>query len=377
MATSADLNMNAVRSEIANLRTSYQRQPTTSVPVAGGQAVTLTQSISPTPNGLMMGAFLRVFGKINATAAATITPLGAANLLQNFSYTDTRGRNRHQCDGVTLELLGAIRQKDPIGSGDMINANYGVGYNSAWTHDVMPATIAAAATVDFSHTFYIPFAYGQNDFRGMIYGMEGGVNQQFSFTLPSKAQAFVDTAANGTGALYKSAGGACTFTELNYELVLMVKNMDIPTYQGRPIILPEVNMLYIMQKESKAALAANTDNLFPIPIGRSLCNGVLVFDNGGQLNPGTDVNFLELRFASTQSYKSLTPQMSAALTSAAIGVDLPLGCYAFLESANPINIDLVGGSADFNVNIKTLNAGATLHLHSDYFAIAQANIQTI
>jgi hypothetical protein len=359
------------RAALINAPDTYVNGGSASIPLTAGSPVSPTQTIYPTCSGVQQYMLLTVTGSVtnNAATAATATKYGASNLLQWLRYTDVNGFDRHQIDGRGLELLNSARQYGVIGNAFLPNTNYGVAYNGDLL-DSMPATVAAGATASFTHTFVIPFAYSPTDQRGAILANGVNVQQALTITFPTAAQAFVDPANNALAALYTVAGGTMVFASLGYQVTTVTKNLNLPA----ELPLEDFANAYILQGGARTGLAVNADFKVPFDSGKDYFNVFAVYDNGGVLNAGTDVNTLTIMLGGSQDVYRGTPHVWATMASLKISEGLPHGTYYKSLVNYPINTARTGGSADFIVNPSVVNTNATLWT---YYDVMQAGLMAI
>lgn len=360
------------RAMLARIPTYRVRDAMGSIPLLSGSPVSKMLTLYPTCSGIQQYMTLRVYGKIKNSGAtiASRTEYGAANLLDNIAYTDPFGIDRTSIDGIGLELMNLGRQRDPIGAISTIDNNYGVNFR-AWGSDVMPPTIAAGATVDFSHTFILPFAYSNADQRGAIMANQAGSNQLLRIQFPDKGTAFKLPTDNSLKALYTSTAVNMTFEELNYELVTATKNYGIDVAN---LPVEDFATSYILQGGAYTGMAAGSDFKIPYQAGRSHVRTFAVYDNGGILNTGSDVNSLTLLFGGSQDVMRLSPELHNLESKWSFPCGLPAGTYYQTHEDQPnggLNIVNTGGSADFVMQMKTVNANATVYQYVDYFAQGQ------
>lgn len=335
-----------------------------SLAIASGDLVSPERSSTPTASGIEQYMIVRVFGSATNTHAsevATRTPFGAANLISRIEFTDTGGYLRHSgVSGRTLEMMAYARQYDVVGGSVLEATDYGVDLGAGGS-DVMPATIAAAGgTAAFSHTFIIPFAYSAMDMRGAIPALLQQGQQTLKIRFPTKAEAFVASAANKLKALY--SGGTVAYTSLGYEIITVTKNRNLP--QELPVeVMADV---YQITEGTLSALSAGSDNKFAFEAGRTHYNLYATYDNGGQFNYETDVNSLSLLFGGSQDAFRASPQIHNAIAKNVLKSGIPPAVYYMNFRSDPMNVMEKGGSIDFIFNPKTTNSGATLHMALDY-----------
>lgn len=353
------------RAIMANSRTNVIQADAATLPLVGGTLVSPTQTMRPISSGLQLYAVLFVTAKVknNAATAATRCDMAGANLVQGFTHFDADGLQGHQCNGRDLEIINIRRQSGVIGAADALSTTYGLNF-PAQKSDNMPLTIAAGATVDIRHSFVIPFAYGGNDFRGAKAATQSNSAQNFLVRFPTKAEAFVDSAANDFGAIYKATAGNLEFTEFKYSLLMFAKTIGF-TLEDLPY--EDMAYNYIIQSFSRGGVTQNSDTRIPLDSGRVIMSSYIAVDNGGVTYQGDDVNYTTIYGAGTQDLQHMTPDQHEWQTSLNTGVVLPKGYYLWNHTAKPVDVAQWGGQVDLAVNMKTVNNNCTIYGANDYF----------
>jgi hypothetical protein len=101
---------------------------------------------------------------------------------------------------------------------------------------------------------------------------------------------------------------------------------------------------------------------------RTFLSTVAEYNNGGALNPGTDVNNINIQVAN-QAYTYLTsPWMTGLLTRGLIGDDFPPAFYYVDHREKPIITNNVGNT-QLIFNPTTAAAGATLNVYWEMLSV--------
>src|SRR6185503_12481293 len=121
-------------------------------------------NIQPQNVGLTLGFLVVVSGGVTngAGTTATLTPFGAANILQNITYTDLQNINRVQTTGAHIALLNSAKQGFGFGGNYNPQLPLGLGASNFGVFSA-PATIAAAGTGNLRMNYVVPLAYSSND----------------------------------------------------------------------------------------------------------------------------------------------------------------------------------------------------------------------
>lgn len=341
------------------------------------QTVNATQNnglfnIQPRNVGLIRGFMVEVIAAVSNSAggAATLTKWGAANLLSGITLTDLQNNVRIQTQGWHLHAINTARSMKPFGIGYAVPANPPVGYGSTWGEVSAPATLAASATGTVTMRYYVPVCYGPQDLRGGIFASV--VNATMSLALQVNQNAFV-AAGDATLGIYSgSAGLAGTLGGIGNVTVNVYQHYydQIPESNGQPILpMQDLSTIYELKTTSVSGISEGLD--FPISYAnfRTFMSTCAIFDNGGTLNTGSDVNYWELQSANFTNIWKMSATEAALLSLAANGTDWPAGMYYFNHRNRPINTSQFG-NMQLILNAATVNAGAQVLLGYEDFAIS-------
>jgi hypothetical protein len=101
-------------------------------------------------------------------------------------------------------------------------------------------------------------------------------------------------------------------------------------------------------------------------------NSVLaIYDNGGNLNAGTDINYWSLVSANATQLFKLDPLTATLFARQTFMGDPPLGTYYFDFRNKPIDT-ISYGNMTLNLNALTVNANASLQVLTEAFQQVQA-----
>lgn len=327
-------------------------------------------NVTPRNVGLIRGFIVDVIATVsNTVAQASLTKLGAANILSQVTFTDLQNNVRIQTSGWHMHLINTARAMRPFGIGYNIAPNSPVAYGSNFGEISAPATIAAAATGTVVMRYYIPLAYGQTDLTGAVFG--GVVNASMNLGLQLNPNAIV-TAGDATLGVYSggtpvagSYGGITNVTVNVYQHYLD----QLPVANGQPILpMQDVSTAYELKNTQVSGITANQD--FPVSYSnfRTFMSTFAIFDNGGSLNAGSDVNYWALESANFTNIWKVSPQENALFSMVANGVDWPSGVYYFNHRQRPINTSQFG-NMQLILNASAVNAGAQLLMGYEDFSV--------
>lgn len=323
-------------------------------------------NIQPRNVGLLKGFIIEVAGTLTngATTAATRAQFGASNIVRNFQFTDLNNNVRVNCPGWALALLDSARQG--WGYGGTYANNIPMGYGNNFNVMAAPASIAAATDADVKMTYYLPLAYSGEDLRGAIYAavVSATMNLQINLNLSP----FVG-ATDSIDAMYSgnAAGGwkAASAVTIN---VYQLYWDQLPVINGGPVLpMLDLNTIYELKQTTSTGMAPTND--FPIPYSnfRDFLSTTIVYDNGGQFNFGSDINYWALTSANFTNLFKVSPEIAALEARQTFMTDLPGGCYHFSHRDRPINT-ISFGNMELNLNAKTVNAGAKVLTFFEAFA---------
>lgn len=319
-------------------------------------------NIAPRNVGLIKGFWVEISAAVTATAAATLTTFGPANILSQIVFTDLQNNTRIQTAGWHLHMNNTARANMPF-LGAHTLTSYPIGYGNNWTEISAPATLAASANGTVVMRYYVPLAYSQSDLRGAVYA--NVVNATMNLQLTVNTSAFV---ASGDATLGVFSGGAGTVG--NVSVTVYQHYLDQLPVQNNQTILPymDLSTIYELKNTSMTGLQANQD--FPIPYAnfRSFLSTSVIYDNGGTLNTGSDINYWALQSANYTQLFKMSPTTLASLARLKIGVDYPDGTYYVNHRNRPINT-IQYGNMELIVNASTVNSGAQLLVGYEDFAM--------
>lgn len=337
-------------------------------------------NVIPRNVGLIRGFIVDVIAEVSnddTAHAATLTDLGAANILSQISFTDLQNNVRIQTTGWHMHFINTSRAMRPFGIGYTVAPNAPVKYGSNFGEVAAPASLAAATagppvvptTGQVVMRYYVPLAYGQTDLRGAVYA--NVVNASMNLSLQLNANSFVAAGADATLAVFSGAtvqngfGGITNVTVNVYQHYLD----QIPVTQSGPVLpMIDISTAYELKNTQVTGITANQD--FPVAYSnfRTFMSTFAIFDNGGTLNAGSDVNYFALESANFTNIWKVSPQENALFSMIANGVDWPKGTYYFNHKNRPINTSQFG-NMQLILNAETVNAGAQLLMGYEDFSV--------
>jgi P3 major capsid protein len=328
--------------------------------------------------GLVLGFLVKITGTIRNYAAATVanrTEHGASNLLTNVQMTDFQNTVRIATAGWHLALVNSA--KEPMVFGGAYQPNLPENFGSNFPIMTAPATIAAVTDAAISYYYWVPCAYGGNDLTGAIYA--GLVNATANLQLTLNANPGGNSADDTVLKLYEHATGAAdvrwkdgTTVQVT---VFQVYLDQLPMNNGLPILPPQdINTIYELKNTTLSALVENQDFNIPYANFRSFLSTTVIYDNGGTLNDGDDINYWALIAANSQQIFKYGPDEAALFARGVFRADLPLGTYYFDSRSKPINTQQYGNQ-NLVLNASDVQANAACLVGFEDFAQVQTILQ--
>lgn len=324
--------------------------------------------------GLVKGFIVEITATFanSGSGAASLTPMGPWNIIQNFSFFDLDNYQRINTPGWHIGLLNTLKEGFPFGAAMLstsMDAPVGYGNNSS----IISASATLAATTGtgtIKMFFWVPLAYGKRDLRGAVF--MGVVNATAYIQMTANQTPGVTTGDN-TLAVYSGANTAVTMTGLTYNVYQSYLD-QLPRYQsgpskGAPILPPLDNITqYRLINTSLGAVSAGQD--FPVPFSnfQEFLSLSLIYDQNGARNAGTDINYFALAAANTLQFFKHDPFVQLLKQRVRIKTDLPAGVYAFDFRDQPISTNQSGNMQLF-MNPITAAAGSQTLCGFESFAL--------
>lgn len=324
-----------------------------------------TLNIPPRNVGLIKGFYIQIIGTITnpaGNAAVVPTELNLANVLSQVIFTDFANYVRISTTGWHLTQIASVKQRRPFGSA--FTTDDPRGYGSNMPLNVIPASIAAGAAGNFECWYYVPLAYGgldEKDLRGAVFASL--VNATANLQLTINPNVAVTSTGDQTLAIVKgSAAGTVTGVAITSATVKVFQHFldQLPQSQQGPVLpLSDLARVYELKTTNLTGLAQGQD--FPIPYTnfRDFLSTMIIFDNGGTLNPGTDINYFALQSANFTNLFQVPPHLIGLWTRQRLQTDMPSGMYYYDSRNKPIN-SMNYGNMEMILNPSVVNAGAVL-----------------
>lgn len=351
-----------------------------------GQAVNMwnsiyTQTLSGTIPGQIINIPLRNVGLIkrmlvkidydiveNNSVVLTRTPFGPANTLSQVVFTDLANQTRINDAGWHLHMMATARRQSAFGAAFLNDSPVNIGSN----YRVLsaPSTINNA-TGHVTMYYEIPVCYGDFDLRGAIWA--GVVNATMNLQLTVNPQLLVASTGSQVLSVYKSSGAITAPVVSNFTVNVYQNYLDQVPFTANGPILPQLDLatVYLLNNTAKPGLSANQDNPFPYANFRNFMSTSVIFDQGGTLNAGTDINAWKLESANYTNIFNVDPITACLWTRQIIGDDFPAGVYYFDHRQKPIST-IQYGNMQLILNPSSV-AGASTQVLLGYEALSIVN----
>ena len=347
-------------------------------PVSFNPANQTQVTIQPQNVGLVRGFLVKVEGTVTNTntgssgVALTRTQFGASNALRNIVFTDTNNQTRHQTQGWHVGLINSAKQ--PMVMGGAYAPNVPVNYGNNWTVQSAPASITTGTgdgAVQFY--YYIPLSYSKFDLRGAMWaGITNAVAQLQLEINPTPVVASGDA----TGAIYSGntggwKSGSTVTISVWQDYIDQIPMMN--TNAGPQPLVPTdlLSTLYCLNNTTLTGLTVSQDYGVAFGNWRQFLSTVIVYDNAGVLNVGSDINDFKLMTANTSQIWKYGPKEAALFARSTFMADPPNGVYYFDSRQRPINTQQ-WGNVQIMVNPSAVtSSNSVLWVGWEYFT--QAN----
>jgi hypothetical protein len=326
-------------------------------------------NIPPQNVGLIKGFLVEINANVTGgSGTSTLTPQGPANMLQNVLFTDLQNYQRINTTGWHLSAVNSAKSKRPFFSSTASDSPIGFGSNAVVVK--APATIATTVVTTARMFYWVPLAYGAQDLTGAIYAGVVNATMNLQLTFSNSAQ-FFKASGDAVGAVYSGSNG--TVTSYTYTVYQSYLDQLPATKDG--IILPQIdiNTIYELKQSNFAGIPVNQDFNIGYSNFRHFLSTILIYDNGGTFNAGTDINYFSFRTANYTDTRKADPFVWKGHERQVVMTDFPLGMYYFDTRDRPI-FTTQQGNTNLVVNASTVNANANILVGWEMLANVQ-NLQ--
>lgn len=317
-------------------------------------------NIPPRNVGLIRGFYVHVATAFTTgiTTTLTRTTMGPANLLSLVTFNDLSNQQRINCQGWYLPYLDTQRRRNQSFSAELatgvpasaasgvdtplgLSANFTSNFATSGTNTPImscPASIAPSTAATIDMWYYVPISYTDRDLRGAIYA--GVVNSVMNLQLTFNQGSFqVASTADPTLAVFQSSGAVNAITGQTWSVEVYQDFLDQLPFSNQGPLLPfqDLSWSYLLNTTFFTAMTVGNDYPIPFPNFRNIQSISVLYDNGGSLNGGSDINYLALQSANYTNILKVSPAMAAILTRNIIHVDMPKGGYYFDFRRKPLS----------------------------------------
>jgi hypothetical protein len=319
--------------------------------------------------GLNTRITVEVTATVNKAAAETLnlTQHGLANFFSNIQLTDLSNYQRVNTSGWHLYQLANLRRQQIFGAAYMTDTPTRMGSN--WLINNSPQAINAATTVRMF--FEIPLAYHEYDLRGAIYAQVTSATWRLQLTVNNNIVVGANN-ADPTLAVYQSTTNADLGIISAVQIQVYQHYLDQLPMSGNTAVVPLMSLAwnYLLQNTTGPGTPVQGQD-FPIPYSnyRTFMSTFMIYDNAGNLNVGSDINYWGIQAANLVFIEKLDPFMAQLrYPRSLIGDDPPRGTYLFDHRRKPIMTNQFGNT-QLILNASQVNAGAAVLLAYEMLAI--------
>lgn len=337
---------------------------TTITPVYGSPTVV---QVPIQPVGLTTKFIVQVSTVVTNPAGGSTLTRGSFGPFSTFSqiqYTDPTTNQRISTFGAHLASVTARRHRRIPGAA--LTTDSPTGFGAVLSPISAPATIAANAAGTVNVMYEIPLSLGRQSLKGSVF--LGAVFATNSLQLTFNP----NFASNGSDPSLVVYTGASNTNPPTYSTTITVwqeywEQFPLSLLQA---LSPDLSTTYEIKNTSFFPLAANADNYIRFVNLRQFLSTLVMYDNGGSLNAGTDITNFKLQTANQTPEFIRTPQLQSYLTRNHYGDDFPAGSYMFDFTEHPI-ITAAEGNTVLSVNPNLVNANAVLNVGWEDLAVQQ------
>lgn len=364
-------NMMARQFMIRNSQNMWQQIYTETIAGANTATIGAVRNIQLRGVGFGKRLLIRIAATVQANGQTlTLAPMGITQFLSNVILTDLSNQQRINTPGWHLYNIATAKRRLLYGAAYTTDTPSGWGSN-------FPAVMAAPTTITTNPTtnnvfmdYDVPITYTDMDTRGGIYLNVTNANAYLQFQI--NPNFFVTSTADKTFAVYQSASG--TLGLLTSVTITVYQNYldQIPLAQNGGPVLPLLDMSTAYQLTNTPVNANVGNQDIPIPFAnfRDFLSAFAVFNNGGVLNTGSDINYWELQSANFTAIFKYDPQIAALLTRNIIGDDPPAGVYYFEFREKPVSTINYG---NMQLVLNAINPASNAYLQMGYEMMALIN----
>jgi len=328
-----------------------------------------TYNFNLTNVGLNRRIVVEITGNIAQAAAETLnaTPFGIMNLISNVTLTDLSNYQRINTNGRHLFALATARRSGAFGAAFMNDSPVRMGSNMAINSAPPQVTVSRP----FRMFIELPLAYHENDLRGSVWANVTGGQWRMSLTF-NNAPIVGSATTDLSNAAYVSSTAGDVGVISGVNVIIHQDYLDqIPINpKTGQAILPVASLAYnyLILSTPQYGIVANTDFAVQYTNFRTFLSTMFEYNNGGVMNPGTDINYIGIQVANQVFLTKADPFAIGLATRNIIGDDYPPGFYYMDHRKKPI-ITNQYGNTQLVVNASTAAASSYLNVYWEMLSV--------
>lgn len=287
--------------------------------------------------GLAKRLLIRVSATVQANGQTlTRAPFGPSQIFSNVQVADLSNQTRINTPGWHLHGVASAKRRKVFAAAYTSDTPTGYGSNFGQVC-AAPASITTNPVANnVFMDFEIPLAYTDHDLRGALYLNVTNATAYLQYTV--NPNWFVSNTGDPTLAVYQSSSGTAGIVS-SLTITVYQNYLDqLPLSSQGPVLpLLDLSTAYLMNTTPVTATVINQD----IPIAyanfRDFLSTFLIFDNGGVLNPGTDINYIAIQSANFTNILKYDPYVATLLAREIFMDDPPAGVYYTDHRQKPIS----------------------------------------
>jgi hypothetical protein len=307
--------------------------------------------------GLIKRFVIEIVGQVNCAAGhgLTLTKTGGPNFFSNVTMTDLNNQTRVSTTGWHLHYLATFRRQLAYGAAfsntDSISNGTGIGNNLTSIANTttpnpgvimsMPSTVNGGTAKSFQWFYEVPVSYSDTDLSGAIWAQVLNATMNLQFTI--NPLLFAASGADATQSVFSCdaaiATSLPTLPTFNYVVYQNVLDQLPVDPQSNQVVLPPLDLeyVYLLNTTNVNGLTPNNATAIPFANWRSFLSTMIMYDNNGVMNPGTDLTSFAIQSANFTNLLNVDPYLLNLMTRTKINGDLPNGVYYLDHRSKPIN----------------------------------------
>lgn len=330
-------------------------------------------NIAPRNVGLIKKFYVEVKATITNTSATqtlALTAWNVANILSNIQFVDLQNNVRINTAGWHLALINTAKGRRTFGAAFSSDSPIFKGANFSSLIISAAASIAATSSTVVQMLYEVPLAYSGDILKGAIYA--NIVNATMNLQLTINPNPVVAATVDGTLAVYQGTSAAGSISSVNINVYQEYLD-QLPIGKNGPILpVLDLSTIYELKSTNLSGLISGAD--FPVPYAnfRDFLSTSFIYDNGGTLNNGTDINYIGIQSANLSYLQKTDTNLVAFMARQQMQQDLPSGSYYIshrpTDNRKPLST-IQYGNMELIVNPSTVNSNASLYLGFEDFAL--------